>query len=73
MIYQLRPCPFCGGEAFLERNQRAIIKGEKQRVSLVKCMSCHARSERFLISDFGHSSVSKEAEQHAVDAWNRRA
>ena len=68
----LKPCPFCGGEAYLEKSHRAFIAGATSKVSFVRCKKCNARSGRFEISSFGHSSYSARSEQKAIEAWNRR-
>ena len=70
---ELKPCPFCGGEAHLERNQRAFIGGQTTRVAFVRCTACEARSGRFELRDYGCSNESAEARSAAVLAWNRRA
>ena len=65
-------CPFCGGEAHLERNQRAFIGGQTTRVAFVRCTACEARSGRFELRTYGCSNSSAEARSAAVSAWNRR-
>lgn len=70
--YELKPCPFCGGAAHLERSQRAFINGQSTKVALVHCMDCGARAGRYKLEDYGKTSHSKEAEQAAVDHWNDR-
>ena len=69
---ELKPCPFCGGEAYLERSHRAFIGAKSTKVSFVRCKECNARSGRFKINDYGHTSHSVEAEASAIEAWNRR-
>ena len=71
--YSLKPCPFCGGKAKLEKSFRAFIGGETRKVAFVHCVSCSARSGRVPISNYGKSSHSYLAEQKAVDFWNTRA
>lgn len=72
-IYEeLKPCPFCGGKPHLEKNHRAFIKSETTRVAFVRCHNCNARTERFELRDFGHTSFSYEANKKAIEAWNRR-
>lgn len=70
--YAIKFCPFCGGKPYLEQNSRNFVNGESTRVAYVRCTECHARSERFRLTDFGHTSHSTEAETKAVEAWNRR-
>lgn len=70
--YELKPCPFCGGKAYLEKNSRGFDKGESCRVSYVRCLECNARTARFALRDFGHTSHSSVANEYAVEAWNQR-
>lgn len=72
MDIELKPCPFCGGEAFLYKGSRTFYKGKQERTTYVGCLECHARGERFLSSQFGTTRYSKEANLAAAEAWNRR-
>lgn len=72
-MYQLRPCPFCGGKPRLEAAFRAFVRKETMRVAFVRCTECQARGARVPLADYGKTSHSIEAEQAAVDLWNRRA
>lgn len=71
--YELKPCPFCGANAYLERSHRAFIKAQTTRVAFVRCTKCNARSGRFQLEAYGKTSRSHEAEEAAVEAWNKRA
>ena len=73
MDNELKPCPFCGGRAYLERSHRAFIDAETTKVTFVRCTVCNARSGRVNIADYGRTSSSIEASNKAVAAWNRRA
>jgi len=53
----LKPCPFCGGEAIVEIGTKSKI---------VFCTRCKARTNRF-----AEYNEEKNAEK-AVEAWNRR-
>ena len=72
MRYNLKPCPYCGGVAYLERAHRAFINAQTTRVALVRCTECNARTGRFKLEDYGTANHSEEAERLAVEAWNRR-
>lgn len=69
---ELKPCPFCGGKPYLEKRHRAFINAETTRVAFVRCKDCEARTKRFPLVDFGHTSSSEEANKAAIEAWNRR-
>ena len=71
-IYELKPCPFCGGRAYLERRHRAFINATETRVAFVRCMNCEARTGRFKLEDYGTRNHSTIAEEKAVESWNRR-
>lgn len=70
MKRDLEPCPFCEGEAHLERKSRTVVQGVTVRHTYVRCLKCGSRGSRFLYRDF---ATCKEAEGKAVEAWNRRA
>ena len=53
----LKPCPFCGGEAFIFSITPCF--GESVTFAVV-CEKCNA------------SSKSKSKEEYAINAWNRR-
>ena len=73
MPNELKPCPFCGGKAYLETRHRAFIKGKTTLVAYVRCRECEARTQRFELASFGRSSYSAKANEQAIEAWNRRA
>lgn len=60
---ELKPCPFCGGEAELEHPHSFGVSFE---YSGVRCIKCRARIEPILKS-FSYSS-----DELAIEAWNRR-
>lgn len=57
----LKPCPFCGGKAWLARNAKRKIYGKDEyRVGVsVYCGVCEAR-------------MFYGTEEEAIKAWNRR-
>lgn len=57
MSTELKPCPFCGGEA--ERKHAGYIGEACERV---RCAYCHVSTGRYRVRDGG-----------AVATWNRRA
>ena len=70
--YDLLPCPFCGGRGYLEKSTRNFFAGKSEKVALVRCLSCNARSGKVQLSKYGATSHSREAEREAVDNWNNR-
>ena len=58
MSEKLKPCPFCGGEAYLEP--------ASDTPSIVICMKCGARGKWFEVSKHYCS------DEKAIEAWNRR-
>jgi len=58
----IKPCPFCGGEAEMDTTTK-IIKGGKARHEIfwVKCSECGARVPRY----------NRTAEE-AIKIWNTR-
>lgn len=73
MTEKLKPCPFCGGGARLQKHERVFIHGKTTRAAYVRCLQCNARTERVPYEEFGKSSYSADAHIKAVNAWNRRA
>ncbi len=73
MENELKPCPFCGGKAYLEKSSRGFVKAKPTKVAFVRCTVCDARSTRFDLAQYGRTSKSKEANAEAIKAWNGRA
>lgn len=58
-MFELKPCPFCGGKA------RLFVNGGVR----VLCSKCYART-KILTDELEYSSNAVEA---VIEAWNRRA
>lgn len=59
-MIDLKPCPFCGGDAAIGQ---AAIGSKKYPVWWVRCKRCGATTA---------SHGSEGGEENAVKAWNRR-
>ena len=56
MENKFKPCPFCGGKAYVARN----FEISNFDVFCVRCIHCLARTNFF------------STKSEAIDAWNRR-
>lgn len=65
MYKKLKPCPFCGGEGYI--NYERIQGEDKGCWAQVICKKCHARSCGTWSNSYGN------AEKREINAWNRRA
>lgn len=66
MTNELKPCPFCGGEA--EFYPAACIE-QGWYIATVQCVSCAAQ----VCSKHGLDRTEQEANESAIEAWNTRA
>ena len=62
---ELKPCPFCGGEAELKEKEYAMIGHKVQ--AYVRCKVCGTTSNYF------SENIAYCANEKAIEAWNRRA
>ena len=69
MTPELKPCPFCGGEAAFNSHKttnKEIIKLNKRDVGYgVNCVGCAANNIGIILG--------YKTEEEAAQAWNRRA
>lgn len=61
-MIELKPCPFCGGTAYLFVNEGVRVI----------CPTCGA-STKILIDAMGYKSVLGNSVESVIKAWNRRA
>lgn len=67
-ISDLKPCPFCGGEAILCKDLKP--DGHcSYKVAYVKCQDCGCNTGAYIID--GYYGV-KTTVNDAIKAWNRR-
>lgn len=62
---ELKPCPFCGGEAHFHRNN-VMISNKSEKCAWVHCNRCGAKTKYFL------RKFDKHYMRSANEAWNRR-
>ena len=69
MPNELKPCPFCGGQAALKRETECVGFGMSDTYYFVQCEVCKASSKRF-----GRLDADTELERNlnAIFSWNRR-
>jgi Lar family restriction alleviation protein len=69
---ELRPCPFCGGEAKLTTQRENAGMGWVVTEFFVECKDCGARS-KIVEEDYNGDKEYKELKSLAIEVWNRRA
>lgn len=57
---ELKPCPFCGGEAFVYARYDSIWRGDPTDYTVI-CKNCHAGVRNYFLTA-----------QEAIEAWNKR-
>jgi len=63
MSTELKSCPFCGGEAFINTPIKYLVDGELVPAAYyVNCKKCKA----------SNGSCYGEGAEEAIEAWNRR-
>lgn len=67
-VVELKPCPFCGGEAELTSKKDSWGQGLCVDDYFVKCTVCECTSKH--ASDYRKTVT--ECKTEVVDAWNRR-
>ena len=68
MPTELKPCPFCGGEAVLVRENKSN-EGHLYDLAAIKCRSCACNSGTYLIDIRANTET---AIQRLINAWNKR-
>jgi Lar family restriction alleviation protein len=75
---ELKPCPFCGGNALL-RLKGVGIEGSSHREDWeIFCSNCGATPSKvlyvskFIITATGELEYAKDGRIEAIEAWNRR-
>lgn len=78
-MIELKPCPFCGGEAMFlvkSRTERGITNGYGFGICCEKCGVTTPKLDYRLelnINSTGEIEVTHDERPLAIEAWNRRA
>lgn len=75
---ELKPCPFCGGEANFKRKSNLSGNSEVGFDFTIKCSECDIEIPRtyrvtFILGVRGKIITIIDERQKAMDDWNRRA
>ena len=68
MKNELKPCPFCGGEAKLKHGKPWQQK-KQGRFAFVQCLGCEAKTQTFF--QYAYQAW-QEVDRYAIEAWNGR-
>ena len=77
-MIELKPCPFCGGEAIVQLvHPPFMLKRFHRRFAAAGCKQCGASTILFAARNKTRSPLMNEANEEdakkkATDAWNRR-
>lgn len=66
---ELKPCPFCGGEARLKHG-KPYQQGKGKKSAFVQCRVCDAKTKT--VFDLAYQAW-QDMDKFAIERWNRRA
>lgn len=75
---ELKPCPFCGGEATLRRvstkysTSPTIIRDEWEVKCYKNCCTTHRYESKIWQDPNGEVVIEQNGAENADEAWNRR-
>ena len=78
-MIELKPCPFCGGEAILKQTAYGTNNGYARMGFRFECQKCGATAPgshgEVLVALSTNTSIycAKDDRGKAIEAWNRRA
>lgn len=67
MSSELKPCPFCGGEGILYKDEVDCV----WKAAAIKCKNCGSNTGVYFMNDPNGLSNPSYI-RHAINAWNRR-
>ena len=80
MRNELKPCPFCGGKAYIEQTGYGTADFSSARLSFaIRCKKCGASAPNangyiaMKLSSNGELNFWHDDRNPAIAAWNRRA
>lgn len=76
MSEELRPCPFCGGKAYIKVISRGHTETAYTIGAEIGCKTCafHMRADTvFTVDEFMNMNTISDGVEHMIEIWNRRA
>ncbi len=70
MSGELKPCPFCGGDAEVRTTYYELKTKDVPINSYVRCTKCFAQTYEFSYKNTDRTGTNPV--ESAVDAWNKR-
>jgi Lar family restriction alleviation protein len=65
---ELKPCPFCGGNAVLVKNEHPrLLRPIKNRLCHIECYNCNVMMG--YDTDYGGQF---DTDEEAIETWNKR-
>lgn len=76
-MIKLKPCPFCGGEAELQRNFKgcrgsSTIIDEWKITCKKRCCSTRSYADEIYHADNGEIVIERNGAAEAAEVWNKR-
>lgn len=66
---ELRPCPFCGGDAELCKSYGSDEPKVYYDTAYVRCTKCHAKTKTVITNGYYNT---KTTTRDVINDWNRR-
>ena len=69
---ELKPCPFCGGEAVLKNNEYGCGVYDPETLAVIDSFDAEANTFWVECEECFAMSNGCDTEEEAIEAWNRR-